>query len=156
MQQAAKKLLMLVLALAAFPVSAELENPGSGNPDPGKTDMAKVVTQTGLPSDCLAPVEINRIDGEMQALPARGFDIEPGVHIINGRVTLDTTKCHPMDGDQQFGSEPGLAVNFEAGGTYYIAYDRSSLNTEEWKLVVWKVEYAELPSDYFQPPDSIQ
>ena len=166
MEQAVKKLFLAVLVLTAFPVSADLDNPdlyspGLNNPDlddPGlvKAEMAKVVTQKNLPADCLAPVEINRIDGEMRVLPAQGFDIERGVHIINGRATLDTTKCHPMDSDQQFGGEPGLAVNFEAGVTYYIAYDRSSPNTEEWKLVVWNVEYPEPPPDYIQPLDSIQ
>jgi len=161
MEQAVKKLCLAVLALTAFPVLADLDNldlddPDLDDPDPGITEIAKVVTQKNLPADCLAPVEINRVDGEMRVLPARGFDIERGVHIINGRATLDTTKCHPMDSDQQFGNEPGLAVVFEAGVTYYIAYDRSSPNTEEWNLVVWKVEVAELPSDYVHPLDSIQ
>ena len=142
---------MLVLVLAVFPVSADLDEP-----DPDKPDVARVVTQNDLPSDCLAPVAINRIDGEMRALPARGFEIESGVHTVNGRATLDTTKCRPIGGDQQIGSAPDLEVNFEAGRIYYIAYDRSSPDTDEWQLVVWKVEYPRPLLDYPQPLDDIQ
>lgn len=130
MQQAAKIRLMLILVLVAMPVSAQ----------PVIIEMAEVVTQGGDLDDCLAPVAINRIDGERRAVPAWGFQIEPGVHIINGHAMLDNTKCHPLGSDLIIGSTPGYAVNFEAGKTYYIAYDRSSLNADEWSLVVWKIE----------------
>ena len=145
MVQAVKKLTMLVLMLAVLPVSAGQEGPGTAN----------VVTQNGLPSECLAPVAINRIDGEIRVLPARGFAIEAGVHTINGRVTLDTTKCGPM-GDLQMRRAPDLEVNFEIGRIYYVAYDRSSPNTDDWQLVVWKVEYPRPMIDYIRSSDTIQ
>ena len=136
----------MVLVLAVLPVSAEQESFGTAN----------VVTQNDLPSECLAPVAINRIDGEIMALSARGFTIEAGIHAINGRATLDTRKCQPLDGDQQIGTTPDLELNFETGRIYYIAYDRSSPNTDEWQLVVWKVEYPRPMIDYLRPSDSIQ
>ncbi len=151
MEIAIKKLFLLVLALASLPVSAELDKTDTDTPE-----MARVVTQNGLLSDCLAPVAINRIDGEIRVLPARGFDIEPGVHTVNGRATLDTAKCHPIDGDLQIGSAPGLEVNFETGRIYYIAYDHSSDNPGEWQLVVWKVEVPEPLPDFIRSSDSIQ
>ena len=130
MQQAAKIRLMLILLLVVMPVSAQ----------PVIIEMANVVTQSGGLEDCLAPVAINQIDGERRLLPAPGFQIESGVHIINGHAMLDNTKCHPLGSDLHIGRTPGYAVNFEVGKTYFIAYDRSSLNADEWTLVVWKIE----------------
>jgi hypothetical protein len=135
-----------VLVLAVSPVLAAQGGPGTAN----------VVTQNDLPSECLAPVAINRIDGEIRALSARGFTIEAGIHAINGRATLDTRKCQPLVGDQQIGTTPDLELNFEAGRIYYIAYDRSSPNTDDWQLVVWKVEYPRPMIDYIQSSDTIQ
>ena len=137
---------MLLAALGALPLWADTDI----------DDKVQVVTQNGAQPDCLAPVAINRIDGEKQVLPARGFLIEPGVHTINGRVTLDSAKCHPMEVNQHIGKAADLEVNFEPGRIYYIAYDRSALNTEEWSLVVWKVEYPDPLLDYIQPSDNIQ
>jgi hypothetical protein len=102
--------------------------------------MVKVVTQAGRPGDCLAALAVNKIDGEMRVVPAQGFLIEPGVHTINGRATLDSRKCQPIAADQRIGNVADLEANFETGRTYYIAYDHKSQNTQEWRLVVWKVE----------------
>ncbi len=132
--------------LAASPASAQLADSELSDPlalkDPGLVcgNMAKVVTRQGQPTDCLAPVAVTRIDGVREIVAAHGFLIEPGVHTLNGRVTLDTTKCHPAESDQLIGSTDDLEVNFEAGKVYYIAYDRNPLNTDERRLVVWKVE----------------
>jgi len=144
MGQAVKILLIWVLLLAALPVSAELPNnelrvvPVST--ELTNSDMAKVVTQYGRPADCLAAVAVYKIDGKKRLLPAQGFLIEPGIHTINGRATLDITHCQFTGSDQQIGSAADLEVNFKAGKTYYIGYDHKSANTEEWTLVVWKIE----------------
>ena len=135
MEQATKKLLMCVLMLAALPVVAE---PINGETD--DSELVKVVTQTAEASDCLAPVAVYKVDGETVVVPAHGFLIESGVHTINGRATLDTSKCRPIDGDNELKSVPDLEVTFEFGNTYYIAYDRRSPHPGEWGLVVWKVE----------------
>ena len=151
MEQATKKLLMCALMLVVAPVAAEPANDEIAN-----SEMVKVVTQAAQASDCLAPVAVYRIDDENVVVPAHGFLIEPGVHTINGRATLDTSKCRPIDGDNELGSVPDLEVTFEFGNTYYIAYDRSSSNPGEWGLVVWKVEKDYRPGIYQQPPDQIQ
>lgn len=125
-------------------------------------DMAKVVTQSLHPEECLAPVAVNKIDGETRSVSAQGFFIEPGIHTINGRVTLDMTKCQPLTADLRIGHSPDLEVNFEAGNTYYIAYDRLSQNVDEWQLRVWKTEQPEVPQEAPQElqqdsgPDLIQ
>jgi hypothetical protein len=137
MRQAVNMLVMMVLVMVAWPVPADLE----------ESEMARVVTGYGRPADCLAPVAINKIDGELRAVSAKGFLIEPGLHSINGRATLDlnNTHCRMTGDDRQFGSIPDLEVDFEAGGIYHIGFDHSSENTQEWKLLVWKVDLSILP-----------
>lgn len=145
MKQAGKILLLSGLMLATLPLLAD-----PVGEDSTASEMAKVVTQAGRPGDCLAALAVNKIDGELSVVPAQGFLIEPGIHAINGRATLDTRKCQPIAADQQIGSTADLEVNFEAGRTYYIAYDHKSQNTEEWRLVVWKVEIDNSLETYIQ------
>ncbi len=159
MQQALQKLVLLMFMLTVLPVSAELAGTTVPTGLPVSTQqavgnltvvpvsaelanshMAKVVTQYSRAADCLAALAITRIDAEKIAVPAQGFLIEPGVHSVNGRATLDITHCPFTDSDQKIGSTADLEVNFEAGKTYYIGYDHTSANTEEWALVVWKIE----------------
>ena len=125
-----KKLVWILVVLAAWPVSGLLAD----------DEMANIVTHHGRPADCLAPIAINKVDGEQTLVPAMGFAIEPGVHTVNGRAALDTTFCSVGRGGNRGWYAPDLEVNFEAGKTYYIGYDHSSKNRDEWTLVVWKVE----------------
>jgi len=146
MEQITKTLLVCVLMLVALPVMAEpvgsdLLSGESTEGEISESEMVKVITQPGIGEECLASVAIKQIDGEMRVVPAQGFLIEPGIHTINGLVTLDTTLCKPISGDQKLSGSAGLEVNFEAGKTYYIAYDRGAENAAQWRLVVWKVEY---------------
>ena len=145
MLQTGKKLLIFGLMLAALPLVAD-----PLNEEPAAIEMVQVVTRAGHPGDCLAALAVNKIDGEMRVVPAQGFLIEPGVHTINGRATLDSSKCQPIAADQRIGRVADLEVNFEAGRTYYIAYDHEPQNTEEWKLVVWKVEIDNSLETYIQ------
>lgn len=105
-----------------------------------QSNMAKIVTDNGIPGDCLAPIAITRVDGEKRTVPAKGFSIEPGVHTLNGRAVLDTTHCPLVDRTQRVSTVPDLEVILAAGNTYYIGYDHKSPDTADWKLVVWKVE----------------
>ena len=135
MTQAVKSLVLLVLMLAGLPAHAQLET------ELTETELiVRVVTGPGRPVDCLAPVSVTRIDGQLKTVPAQGFLIEPGVHTINGRATLDFEQCGITDNQLQIGTTPDLEVNFEAGNTYYVAYDHKSQNTDDWNLVVWMVE----------------
>ena len=103
-------------------------------------EKVKIVTQNGRPADCLSPIAINKIDGEQKVVPAQGFSIEPGVHTLNGRAIIDTTFCAVGRGGNIPGNAPDLEVDFEVGKTYYIGYDHKSVNRDDWRLVVWKVE----------------
>ena len=145
MKHTVTKLIISTLLLAALSAAAELPvNEMAVN------EMSKVITETALPSECLAPVVITSIDGVKQAVPGNGFPLEPGVHSVNGLVLLDTTKCRRPDVELDIRTTADLVVDFEAGKIYYIAYDRTFQNPEEWKLVVWKIEQSNSPEDQLQ------
>ena len=131
MHNAIKIVPLLALAFSVQPLAAELV----------VCDMARVVTLVSPQEDCLAPVAITMIDGEKQSVSSKGFLLEPGAHTLNGRVTLDMNKCQTITDDLQLNSSAGMEINFEAGSTYYIAYDRESSDTAEWRLVIWKIEH---------------
>ncbi len=121
--------------------------------------MARVVTGGPMPHECLAPVVIDRIDGEDRALPSRGFAIEAGTHRLNGKALLDMEACRPLEVDAHIPTAGDLSMDFEAGHIYYVAYDRSHPDAAEWRLVVWKVEQETAVEPEDQPaaePDSLQ
>jgi len=134
-----KKLILMMVILANLPVSADLSKNNELN-NMANDDMVQVVTHGGHPADCLSPIAVNKIDGQQKFVPARGFEIEAGVHTLNGHAILDTTFCKVGRGGNSGGYAPDLEVDFEAGKTYYIGYDHKSQNCDEWKLVVWKIE----------------
>jgi hypothetical protein len=102
--------------------------------------MARVVTDVGRPAECLAPLAVTRIDGEDRTVSAKGFLIEPGMHSINGRATLDLTSCPLGDPRLTIDNATDLEVEFEAGNTYFIGYFHPPGSVGEWKLMVWNVE----------------
>jgi hypothetical protein len=130
-------------ALAAQP----LEIP---EPEPGP--LGRVVAPRALPDDCLAVVEIGRVDGEAAIAPAEGLLIEPGWHSFNGRAILDAERCRALGEDLVLPPAADLAINVEAGKVYSIAYDRSHRDPQHWRLVVWKV--ADMPVDAPAGPDA--
>ena len=113
-----------------LPLSTELTN----------NEMARVLTAGGRPEECLAPIQVTRIDGENRVVPAQGFLIEPGTHSINGKAFIDLTDCPLIDANPVMNSAVDLEVEFEPGGTYHIGFYHAPANTQEWKLVVWHVE----------------
>jgi len=102
--------------------------------------MARVVTGGGQPAECIAPLAVTRIDGQARAVPAQGFLIEPGLHAVNGRATLDLTACPLGDPRLTIGAVADLEVDFVAGGTYYIGFHYPPGSPGEWKLTVWNIE----------------
>jgi len=139
------KLLTGLLILVTLPVLAQT----TGNTQtlvlplssaPTTIEMARVLTSQGRPAECLAPVSVNRIDGETRLVSAKGFLIEPGIHTINGKAILDITNCPLIDSNLKMSSAVDLEVDFKPGGTYHVGYYHAPANTEEWKLVVWHIE----------------
>ena len=145
MQRFFIKLLTGILILAALPVLAQT----AGNTQtlvlplssaPTAKGMARVLTSYGRPAECLAPVSVNRIDGETRVVSAKGFLIEPGIHTINGKAILDITNCPLIDSNPNISRAADLEVDFEPGGTYHVGYYHAPANTEEWRLLVWHIE----------------
>ena len=134
-----------LLILAALPVLAQTTGNTQTRVLPlsstlSDQNMARVITSGGRPAECLAPVSVNRIDGETRAVSAKGFLIEPGIHTLNGKAMLDITNCPLIGSNPSVVSAVDLEVDFAPGGTYHIAYYHAAANTEEWKLLVWHIE----------------
>jgi hypothetical protein len=137
--QVMKTLVPLMLMLTALSVSAQMGNVT----EPSELidiDRVQIVTTGGRRANCIAPLAVNRVDGEMVTVPAQGFLIEPGSHTINGQATLDFSKCPHDLSDLHMGSVADLEVDFVNGFTYYVGFDYKSDNTAQWQLVVWKME----------------
>jgi len=106
----------------------------------GENDKVKVVTGMEKAASCISAVHVNNIDGRDVKVPELGFDVEPGAHTMTGRALINTTVCKATGiGSQRHNVQP-LEAEFEAGKTYYLGYDHSSSNRNDWKLVIWKVE----------------
>ena len=140
-----KNLLTGVLALAALPVLAQFNGTDGSLVLPLSTErtsneMARVLTSKGRPAECLAPLVVNKIDGETIIVSAKGFMIAPGTHSLNGMAMLDMSNCPFIDKNPTIPTAADLEVDFEPGGTYYIGYYHAPANSAEWKLVVWHQE----------------
>jgi len=130
---------ILLLILAASPAGAQ----PAAQENAATADMVRVVTEHGRTADCIAPLAVNRIDGEPASVPVEEFLIEAGVHSINGRATLDTSKCPVELSKLRVSRAADLEVNFETGYTYYIGYDYKSPDPAQWRLIAWRVEQSE-------------
>lgn len=102
-------------------------------------DQAWVVTMTEKPAQCLSSVAIRQIDGRDRFVSPQGFSIEPGTHTMSGTAKINTTYCRPLRGYRSQ-AVPPLEAEFEAGKVYYVGFDHSSNDRDEWALVIWKVE----------------
>ena len=122
-------ILMLVLLSVALRASA------------GDPEKAQLVTGGKNAMRCLSPVAINKIDGELQQVPEKGFELEPGMHSMNGRARLNLKYCRVTD-DRSYAAVPDLEAEFEAGKVYYVGLDHSSESNGDWRLVIWRVEDA--------------
>jgi len=120
-------LVALLLAPLAAPLAADDEN------------VARIVTQTAKPAECLAPVAILQIDQRPVSVSPQGFTLDPGHHTMNGRALINVGNCPVARGLVNQGLPP-LEADFEAGKTYYVGFDHSSRNRDEWRLVIWKTE----------------
>ena len=104
-----------------------------------KEDMARIVTQNSDPTNCISRVAIRTINGRDKFVSPQGFSLEPGTYTLSGTVALDTSICRVAPGNT-FRSVPPLEATFEAGKTYFIGFDHSSPNRDDWAYVIWKVE----------------
>ena len=100
--------------------------------------MARVITDVARPVECIAPIEVYNIDGELVGKNTMGFDLEPGRHSLVGLAKIDSTNCPVMRGNSALDIPP-LEYDFEAGKTYYIGLEHKSSNQQQWRFVVWRI-----------------
>lgn len=106
----------------------------------GPDDKARIVTQISNPVECISRVAVRTIDGKEKFVSPQGFNLEPGRHTLSGTVAIDTRFCPVQPGPSNEWHAAPLEADFEAGKTYYLGFDHSSTNREDWKYVIWKVE----------------
>jgi hypothetical protein len=102
-------------------------------------DKAWVVTSVDKPVECISPISVYSIDGELVHKNQMNFEIEPGRHTLVGTVSSFAAGCPTMR--TSMGQDvPPLDYEFEAGKTYYIGLQHKSANQQSWRFVVWRVK----------------
>ncbi len=125
-----KRLVSTTLVLVLLPLAATAL----------ASEKARIVTGFEQASKCISKVQVNTIDSENVRVPESGFTVEPGRHSMTGRAVVNNAFCKNLDYSPSNLDVQPLEADFEAGKTYYVGYDHSSENREEWGLVIWKVK----------------
>ena len=103
---------------------------------------AKIVTQAFRDAECISQVTIRKLDGQNRFLSPQGFEVDAGKHSMSGSIAFNSGNCpghsgNPRSNKRQYAP---LEADFEAGKTYYVGFDHSATDPEEWAYVIWKVE----------------
>ena len=90
------------------------------------------------------PVVINNIDGRNVPDRSNAVWLTPGKHSIRVRAVVVNlnSRSHALTRRQTKINRINrtLELTVEEGKTYYIGYDTSGRNPNDWKAVVWKVK----------------
>jgi len=125
-----KKIAFLLIALCLSPAALYA----------GDSEKAQIATHQKDLGNCIGPVVITHIDGQYRQLPALGFDLEPGSHVLQGTSAPSGGLCISARSSRNSPPPiPPLEATFEAGKEYFVGFDHSSEDPEEWRLVIWKV-----------------
>ena len=101
-------------------------------------EMAHVITSIEKPVQCISPIEVYNIDGQLVKKNSMGFDLEPGKHSLVGTAKINNRDCPRMRSSGSI-DIPALEYEFEAGKTYYIGLEHKSSAQQNWRFVVWRV-----------------
>lgn len=129
MLQMTSRCLVALLALG-LPLTALAQEEGK----------VRVITSHSQAAKCISPVRVNRIDGKEATVQRMGFNIEPGRHTISGSAIIDTSMCSTVGRINNPPRAAPLEADFELGKVYYLGYDHSSRDRNDWKIVIWKIE----------------
>ena len=126
-----KKIASLMMALAMLPAALHA----------GNADRAQVVTHQKDLGNCIGPVVITHIDGRTRQLPPLGFELEPGSYTLGGISAPSGGLCISARSSRSSPPPiPPLEAVFEAGKQYFIGFDHSSKDPQEWRLLIWKIQ----------------
>ena len=120
----------LIALILIFPVFANA----------GEDGKVQIVTSFSNAANCISPIHIRKIDGREVAVQKMGFWIEPGAHTMSGSALIDTSFCQTIGRSASPPRAAPLEADFVLGKVYYVGYDHSSSDKDDWKIVVWKVE----------------
>lgn len=123
----------LIAAILALPLAAG-----------AKEGKVQIITSFSDGANCISPMHIRKIDGKEAAVQRMGFWVEPGMHTMSGSALIDTSFCQTVGRNTSPPRAKPLEANFELGKVYYVGYDHSSRDRNEWKIVIWKVEDAKM------------
>ncbi|MFC1689914.1 hypothetical protein ACFL07_09720 [Pseudomonadota bacterium] len=101
-------------------------------------EMARVITDTAKPVQCIAPIDVYNIDGKLVRKNAMGFDIEPGKHTLVGTARVDSRNCSTFRGSPR--DVPALEYEFKAGHTYFIGLNHKAAGQKDWFFEVWRIQ----------------
>lgn len=104
---------------------------------PADEHMARIITDVAKPVECIAPIEVYNLDGQLVRKNPSGFNLEPGLHSLVGTAKIDAVNCPQMQGNRTLDIPP-LKYEFEAGKTYYVGLEHKSANQQQWRFVVWR------------------
>lgn len=96
------------------------------------------------PSKDIFPVEIYELDGQQITTRKNGLWLKPGTHTIKvssviNRDQLNHSVSTRLIKNNSF-VDKSLTISVEEGSVYYVGYDASDRNPNQWKPVVWKVK----------------
>ncbi len=89
------------------------------------------------------PVSLYSIDGKQVITRKNAVWLAPGKHTIKVRSTIDLTARSGFVTARQKNNSTknkALEIDVQEGKKYYIGYDASDDNSNNWKPVVWKVK----------------
>ena len=99
---------------------------------------ARIITSVAKPVQCISPISVYNIDGELVRKNEMGFDLEAGKHSLIGTATVSGENCGLMRTGSAI-DVPALEYDFKAGNTYYIGLEHKSANQQQWRFKVWRV-----------------
>lgn len=116
--------------------------------DEDEAGKAIIVTGMARPVSCIAPVAIHEIDGKNVQVHPQRFELEAGEHSMKGTAAVNLDYCpkgRTAEGRRilKRGRIEPLQGYFEAGLQYYVGFDHSAEDPENWGYTVWKIENAQ-------------
>jgi nicotinic acid phosphoribosyltransferase len=95
------------------------------------------------PSNDIFPVKLYEINGEQVLKRENGVWLKPGKHSIKVSAVINKNQLTKSITKFQKGYNRDkniLDITVEEGNIYYVGYDASDRNPNNWKPVVWKTK----------------
>ncbi len=129
-----------ILLLAAFALSACTTSPTTPLNMQWKPEtQAKIITQSGVAAQCIAPVAVYEINGQLTNVSRQGFYLEAGEYRIKAQGLVNTAACPVLYIPPNYVIPP-IEMTFEPGLVYYLGMDHSSTRITDWRVILWRVE----------------